>query len=158
LKREFGSDALSVLEFRGELTLVVPPESIVSVCRRLKEDEAYRFDFCIDVSAVDQMPRTPRFDVNYHLAASSDGRRIRVKAMLPGPDPAIESVTSVWSAANWLEREIYDLMGVVFLHHPDLRRIELPEEWEGHPHRRDYPVGKNPISFTPPPPGQPPGQ
>jgi len=157
LKLRFGADALAVLEFRGELTLIVPPNRIVDVCRRLRDDPEYRFNLCADVSAVDHLPRQPRFDVNYHLLSVPDGRRLRVKVMLPGPDPIFESVTSVWSSANWLEREIYDLMGVVFTNHPDLRRIELPEDWVGHPHRRDYPVGKYAITFTPPPEGVPPG-
>jgi NADH-quinone oxidoreductase subunit C len=158
LKQRFGADALSVLEFRGEITMVADAERIVEICQRLRDDPDYRFNVCVDVSAVDHLPRNPRFDVNYHLTSMPSGRRLRVKVMLPGPDPAVESITSVWSAANWFEREIYDLMGVVFLNHPNLSRIEMPEDWEGHPHRRDYPVGKIPISFTPPPPGQPSGQ
>jgi NADH-quinone oxidoreductase subunit C len=158
LKQRFAEDALSALEFRGELTLIVPAERIVDVCHRLKTDPEYGFNVCMDISAVDHLPRQPRFDVNYHLANVPSGQRLRVKVMLPGPDPVVESVTSVWGTADWWEREVYDLMGVVFTGHPDLRRIEMPEDWEGHPHRRDYPVGKNPISFTPPPPGFPAGQ
>lgn len=158
LKARFGENALSVIEFRGEVTMVVPAERIVEVCRMLRDDPEYAFNFCVDISAVDHLPRQPRFDVNYHLANVPSGRRMRVKTMLPGPDPALESVTSVWPTANWFEREVYDLMGIVFLNHPDLRRIELPDDWVGHPHRRDYPVGKNPIPFNPPPPGVAPGQ
>lgn len=153
LKAVFGDRALSVLEFRGEITLIVAGENIVEVCRRLKEDPAFGFNMCSDIVAVDHLPRQPRFDVNYHLRSIPDAKFLRVKVMLPGPDPVVESVTSIWSSANWLEREVYDLMGVVFTNHPDMRRIELPEDWVGHPHRRDYPVGKYAVTFTPPPPG-----
>ena len=110
LKQRFAADALSVLEFRGELTLVVPGERIVEVCRRLRDDPEYRFNVLSDLVAVDHLPRQPRFDLNYHLLSIPDARRLRVKVMLPGPDPAVESVTSVWGTANWWEREVYDLM------------------------------------------------
>ena len=153
LKERFGDAALAVTEFRGEVTMVVPAEQLVEVCRRLRDDPEYRFNMCTDITAADLIPRQPRFDVVYHLRSIPDAKFLRVKVMLAGPDPVIESVTSVWGSANWLEREVYDLMGVVFTNHPDLRRIELPEDWVGHPLRRDYPVGKYAVTFTPPPPG-----
>ncbi len=158
LKERFGDQQLAVTDFFGELTMVIPAEALLDVCHRLKESPEYNFNVCMDISAVDHLPRQPRFDVNYHLASVPAGHRLRVKVMLPGPDPIIESVTSLWGTANWWEREVYDLMGVVFTHHPDLRRIQMPEDWVGHPHRRDYPTGKYAVTFTPPPPGFEPGK
>ena len=150
LKARF-PDAAAVSEFRGEITMVVPADQLVETCVALRDEPDYDFNVLSNLSAVDHLPRLPRFDVNYHLVSIPHGRRLRVKAMLPGPDPTVESVTGVWGTANWWEREVFDLMGVTFTGHPDLRRIQMTDDWVGHPHRRDYPTGKQTVTFTPPP-------
>jgi NADH-quinone oxidoreductase subunit C len=123
---------------RGELTLEIAPGKIASVCGFLKYDR--KFVRLSTVTAVDRYPTEPRFEVVYHLHSIEGNDRVRLKCRLPGIDPVIESVTGVWRGANWYEREVFDLFGIRFLHHPDLSRIMMPEGWEGHPLRKDYPV------------------
>jgi NADH-quinone oxidoreductase subunit C len=135
----FDSAAVLAGKFdRGELTLEIAPGAIVSVCRFLKEEQ--RFVRLSTVTGVDWYPSEPRFEVVYHLHSPERNERLRLKCRLPGSDPEIDSVTGVWRGANWYERETFDLFGVRFRNHPDLRRIMLPEDWEGHPLRKDYPV------------------
>jgi NADH-quinone oxidoreductase subunit C len=110
----------------------------VSVCGFLKYDQG--FVRLSSVTGVDRYPAEPRFEVVYHLHSIDRNERLRLKCRLPGAGPVIESVTSVWRSANWYERETFDLFGIRFINHPDLRRIMLPEDWEGHPLRKDYPV------------------
>ena len=123
---------------RGELTLDIPREKIVAVCRFLRD--TLQFERLSTVTGVDWFPVEPRFEVVYHLHSVSRNERLRLKSRVPGDDPEIDSVTPVWSGANWFERETFDLFGVRFRNHPDLRRIMLPEDWEGHPLRKDYNV------------------
>jgi NADH-quinone oxidoreductase subunit C len=135
----FDSDALQGGKFdRGELTLEIAREKIVAVCRFLKENRA--FTRVSTITGVDRYPDEPRFEVVYHLQAVERSERLRLKCRLPAEDAAIDSVTEIWRGANWYERETFDLFGVNFRHHPDLRRIMLPDEWEGHPLRKDYSV------------------
>src|SRR5579883_719061 len=136
---QFDPDALVGGKFdRQELTLEIAPEKIVSVCGFLKYDQ--QFVRLSTVTGVDRYPAEPRFEVVYHLHSLERNQRLRVKCRLPGDQPVIDSVTSVWRSANWFERETFDLFGIHFRNHPDLRRIMLPEDWEGHPLRKDYPV------------------
>ena len=123
---------------RGELTLEIAPDKIVSVCGFLKYDQ--QFVRLSTITGVDRYPVEPRFEVVYHLHSLDRNERLRLKCRLSGADPAIDSVTSVWRAANWYEREILDLFGIPFRNHPDPRRIMMPDDWEGHPLRKDYPV------------------
>ncbi len=123
---------------RGELTLEIAPARIVAACRYLFEEE--QFDRLADLTALDWHPAEPRFEVVYHLHSMTRNLRLRLKCRLPGDDARIDSVTSVWRNADWHEREVFDLFGVIFLDHPNLRRIMLPEDWDGHPLRKDYPV------------------
>jgi NADH-quinone oxidoreductase subunit C len=123
---------------RGELTLEIVPSKIVSVCGFLKYDQ--QFVRLSTVTGVDRFPAEPRFEVVYHLHSLERNERLRVKCRLPGNAPSIETVTSVWRSANWYERETFDLFGIEFRNHPDLRRIMLPDDWEGHPLRKDYKV------------------
>jgi NADH-quinone oxidoreductase subunit C len=123
---------------RRELTLETAPAKIVSVCGFLKDDR--KFVRLSTVTAVDRYPAEPRFEVVYHLHSIEPCQRLRLKCRVRGEDPVIESVTSVWRSAEWYEREVFDLFGIQFVNHPDLRRILLPEDWEGHPLRKDYPV------------------
>ena len=135
----FDADAIKAGNIdRGELTLEIAPGKIESICGFLKYDQQYvRLS---SVTAVDRYPREPRFEVVYHLHSVERNRRIRLKCRLRGEEPSIESVTGVWRGANWYERETWDLFGIRFLNHPDLKRILMPEDWEGHPLRKDYPV------------------
>src|SRR5271166_1828295 len=121
-----------------ELTLEIVPAKIVSICGFLKYDQ--EFVRLSTVTAVDRYPAEPRFEVVYHLHSIQRNERVRLKCRVRGEDPVIESVTSVWRSANWYEREVWDLFGIRFLNHPDLTRIMLPDDWEGHPLRKDYPV------------------
>jgi len=123
---------------RGELTLEIAPDRIVAVCGFLKN--GHGFIRLSSVTAVDRYPAEPRFEVVYHLHSVERKERLRLKCRVGGEDPAIESVTSVWRSANWYEREVFDLFGIRFRNHPDLRRIMMPDDWEGHPLRKDYPV------------------
>lgn len=132
----------------GELTLEVDPAQIVPVCRFLKEQQAC--ERLSTVTAVDRYPVEPRFEIVYHLHSVARNQRLRLKCRLGGAAPEIDSVTAVWRSANWYEREVYDLFGVVFRHHPNLRRILLPENWVGHPLRKDYPVHGYKYSYAEP--------
>jgi NADH-quinone oxidoreductase subunit C len=123
---------------RGEVTFVVAAEHIVAASRILKTQCEYvRLS---TVTGVDWYPAEPRFEVVYHLHSLSRNVRLRVKCRVPGDNPEIDSVTGVWRSANWFERETFDLFGIRFRNHPDLTRIMLPDDWEGHPLRKDYPI------------------
>lgn len=139
---------LEVREFRGETTIVVRRQDIAEVARFVRDDEELRYDLLSDLSAVDWLPRQPRFEVNYHLYSMAYNRRVRLKVQVEEDAPIIPTVTSVWPTAGWHEREVYDLFGIVFTGHPDLRRILLPEDWEGHPLRKDESLGREQVEFT----------
>lgn len=138
----------AIVDFRGERTLIIRPERIVDVCRLLRDDPDLLFNFLADISAVDYWPEEMRFAVNYHVLSLPHNQRIRLKMFVSREDPAVPSVVSVYPAANWYERECYDMFGIRFEGHPDLRRILMPADWEGHPLRRDYPLGYEPVQFT----------
>jgi len=123
---------------RGEVTLEVAADKIVEAAQFLKTEQ--KFVRVSTVTGVDWYPEEPRFEVVYHLHAPERTERLRLKCRLPGANPEIDSVTSVWRGANWYERETFDLFGIVFRNHPNLTRIMLPEGWDGHPLRKDYPV------------------
>jgi NADH-quinone oxidoreductase subunit C len=122
----------------GETTIEVAPENILEAVRRLKHD--FKFERLTSITGVDRFPAEPRFEVVYHLQSIAGKQRIRIKARLHGDNPVIESVVSIYRAADWYERETFDLFGVKFLNHPRLTRIMMPDDWEGHPLRKDYPV------------------
>ncbi len=126
------------VEFRGELTLIVPREELRRVAEFLRSDAG--FTFLSDITPVDRFPIEPRFELNYHLVCLDRRERLRLKVRVPGTDPVAPSVTNVWPGANWHEREAFDLFGLRFEGHPDLRRILMPDDWEGYPLRKDYPV------------------
>ena len=136
---DFDADAIITgnCEF-NELTLEIATPKIVSVCGFLKYDQ--KFVRLSSVTAVDKYPADLRFELVYHVHSIERKERVRLKCRVSGIDPVIESVTSVWRSANWYEREVFDLFGIQFLHHPDLRRILMPDDWEGHPLRKDYPI------------------
>jgi NADH-quinone oxidoreductase subunit C len=125
---------------RDELTLYIPREALREACALLRDDPACPFNFLSDVTCVDWYPSEPRFEVVYQLLSIVKKERVRLKVRLSDDSPVVESVTSVWPAANYFEREVFDLFGVRFTGHPYLRRLLMPEDWQGHPLRKDYPV------------------
>ncbi len=149
LQREHPEWVKQIIEALGETTIVVFPEHIVAVCSFLKAAEGLEFDFLADLCGFDRGPEEePRFEVNYHLFSTRNYRRLRLKVLLNEDDVRVPSVTGVWRTANWHERETYDLFGVVFEGHPDLRRILLPDDWQGHALRKDFPLrGYEPYSL-----------
>lgn len=139
--KEFAPEAIEeVRVFRCELTLYIRLESLRRVCQLLRDAPDLQFKFLADVTAVDLYPNEPRFEAVYHLLSLETGKRLRLKARVSGQDPRVDSLVSIWPAANAFEREVFDLFGIVFEGHPYLRRILMPEDWEGHPLRKDYPV------------------
>ena len=134
----WNADALTNAKFdRGELTLTVDASLIRAACETVR---AAGYNFFEDMTAVDWLPQSPRYQLSYHILSHRLKERIRLCAMVDDPDPAIESITSVWPGANYYEREVFDLFGVHFQGHPNLRRILLPDDWKGYPLRKDYPV------------------
>ena len=123
----------------GDWTVVTARDRLLDVCRFLRDDPRTQPDFCSDVTASDWPPREKRFDVVYCLYSTKLRHRLRVKVRVADGE-AVPSVADVWPAANWLEREVYDMFGVSFAEHPDHRRILMPDEWQGHPQRKDYPL------------------
>ncbi|MFH1597135.1 MAG: NADH-quinone oxidoreductase subunit C [Pseudomonadota bacterium] len=141
LKQKFPDEVLEVVEFRGETTIVVKPERIVDLCRTLRDDRDTSFRYLSMVAGLDFLPQSPRFGLAYNLYSHKFHNRLTLKTMLASDHaPTIDSVTQVWSTANWHEREVYDMMGIRFHGHPDLRRILMPGDWVGHPQRKDYPL------------------
>lgn len=138
LKERFAADIVDIKEFRGEVTVTVKKENIVEICNYLKEFVGY--NMLTDLTAVDYLGQSPRFLVVYNLYSIPAKDRLRVKAQVEEADATIDSVVGVWSSANWLEREVYDLFGIKFAGHPDLRRILMTDDWVGHPLRKDYPL------------------
>jgi NADH-quinone oxidoreductase subunit C len=139
--KEWNAQAVAeVLEFRGEITVVVPKDQIFNAAQYLATEPALRFSLLSDITTVDNFPLEPRFDINYHLVSIDRRDRIRLKVRLAGKDPSIASVVPIWPTANWHERENFDLFGIRFEGHPDLKRILMPDDWEGYPLRKDYPI------------------
>ncbi len=129
-----------VLEYRGETTIVVPREMLRAAAEQCKDNPALKFNLLSDATCVDRFPVEPRFELNYQLVSLGRRERIRLRTSVSGQQPVIESLVPVWPGANWLEREIFDLFGIHFAGHPDLRRILLPDQFEGFPLRRDFPT------------------
>jgi NADH-quinone oxidoreductase subunit C len=138
LKGKFSGSVIDVAEFRGETTVTVNKEDIVPICSFLKKDLG--FNFLTDLCGVDYLGNSPRFMVVYHLYNIGTHQRLRLKVPVEESDPRVDTVSGVWGTANWHERECWDLMGISFNNHPDLRRILMPDDWKGHPLRKDYPV------------------
>jgi NADH-quinone oxidoreductase subunit C len=135
-----GADFGSVPSVDLQTTIYAPRDPFAAIARTLRDAPGLQFDFLAEVTAADFWPREPRFEVVYILVSTPLRHRIRVKVRLSGDDAHIATVSGIWPAANWLEREVWDLFGVVFEGHPDPRRLLMPEDWEGFPLRKDYPV------------------
>ncbi len=138
---EFDPAAIeNVQEFRGETTLCIRAGRLRRVCEFLRDAPDLSFTYLSDVTAVDHYPNAPRFEVVYHLLSLATFSRLRLKVRVSGDEPEVESLVPVWPGADAFEREVFDLFGIRFQGHPYLRRILLPEDWEGHPLRKDYPT------------------
>ncbi len=150
LQREHADWVSEITTALGETTVVVPREHIVAACEFLKAAPGYQFNFLSDLCGFDRGPEEePRLEVNYHLFSTSQHHRLRLKVLLNEEDARVPTVTTVWRTANWHERETFDLFGVIFDGHPDLRRILLPDDWQGHALRKDFPLrGYEPYSLT----------
>jgi NADH-quinone oxidoreductase subunit C len=145
IAHELGDTVLETVYFRERATLQIDPASIRSTLQHLR---GLGYRLLVSVHGVDYYPEEPRLGVHYELLDMSRVDRITVKLRVPLDAPTVDSVTDEWPTANHQEREIYDMFGVVFDDHPDLRRILMPEDYEGHPQRRDFPVGGEPVIFT----------
>jgi NADH-quinone oxidoreductase subunit C/D len=158
LKQRFPRAVLDAGDFRGETTLVVRAGDILPICRFLRDEPDLAFDLCLFVSAIDRLGLpgsaplaaglSPRFVGVYQLYSLKQRRRLRLRVPLSGDPPTVDSVTAVWPAADWHEREAFDLFGIQFKGHPEMRRILLPHDWAGHPLRKDYALGGEPVQFT----------
>ena len=129
-----------VIEHRGETTIVVPHRLLLAIAEQCKQDPELNFNQLSDATCVDRFPNEPRFELNYQLLSIPRLARIRLRTSVSGQQPIIDSLEPLWPGANWMEREIFDLFGIRFEGHSDLRRILLPDEFEGAPLRRDFPV------------------
>lgn len=135
-------------EFRDQLSVQVPPESIVDLARFLRDDPQLSYNALENLCGVDYLGREPRFEVVYHLLSYKNRHRICLKVGLPEQHPHVASLTVLWPTANWHERETFDMFGVIFDGHPSLERILMPDDWEGHPLRKDVPLGYEEVAFT----------
>lgn len=150
LRQEHADWVSDVVQAFGEITVVVPRAQIGAVCTHMKAAPEFAFNLLADLCGVDRGPEEePRFEVNYHLFSTTKFHRLRLKVLLNEDDAHVPTVTGVWRTANWHERETYDLVGIIFDGHPDLRRILLPDDWQGHALRKDFPLrGYEPYSLT----------
>jgi NADH-quinone oxidoreductase subunit C len=140
LTAKFGDSVFESNEFRGELTVVIPKDRIVEVCRFLKEENELGFDLLADMCGIDMNTPSKRFGVIYNLYSLANKHRIRLKIFTEEENPKVPTVTGVWGTANWHEREAFDMFGIIFEGHPDLRRIYMPDEFAYHPLRKDFPL------------------
>jgi NADH-quinone oxidoreductase subunit C len=140
IQTKFPDIKLDADEFRGELTIVIPKEKVLEICRFLKEDSDLCFDFLADLCGIDMNTASKRFGVIYNVYSYTNKHRIRLKTFVEEEHPVVQTVTGVWATANWHERETFDMFGILFEGHPDLRRIYMPDEFEYHPLRKDFPL------------------
>lgn len=139
--RQFAPDAVEdVATFRGDISVHIQANRLRAICEFLRDEPGLVFKYLSDITAVDHYPGEPRFETVYHILSFESNARLRLKVRVPGGDPRVDSLVPVWPSAQAFECEIFDLFGIQFTGHPDLRRILLPEDWEGHPLRKDYPV------------------
>lgn len=144
----FPGAILEVVDFRGERTLVIQQEKLKEVCQFMRDDEDLQCNLLEDIVADDMLPDFPRFALNYHLYSIPKNHTIRLRVPVEDPDDGPESLSPVWAIATWLEMEVWDLMGITFKGNDKLRRLFLPEDWQGHPLRKDYPLGYEEVQFS----------
>lgn len=151
LREKFPEAILDSGEWRGDVFVVINPADIVTVAQYLRDTPGLSYNFLVDVVGIDylQMPDHdgPRFGVLYHVYSMLTNRKLRLKVLVDEGE-SVPSVTGLWPTANWQEREVYDMFGVEFSDHPDLRRILMAEDWDGHPQRKDYPLGYETVQFS----------
>lgn len=148
LRGSFEAAIIESNEFRGDLSISLRPDALIDVARFLRDDPTLRYTFLENLCGVDYLGREPRFEVVYHLLSHSNRHRICLKVALPEEQPHVASLTSLWTTANWQERETFDMFGIVFDGHPALDRILMPDDWEGYPQRKDVPLGYEEVAFT----------
>jgi len=140
LKEKFQDFIEEIIDYSNELTFVISKKKILDVCYFLKNNEDLKFDYLVDICGVDRFKKENRFEVVYNIWSEKLKYRIRLRVKVDEKDLQLDSVTSIWKSADWYERETYDMFGIVFLNHPDLRRIYMPEEFEYFPLRKDFPL------------------
>ncbi len=152
VQAQFGGDVVSSRLFRGEKTITVKKQNIVAICTLLRDNAETNYNYLSDMTCIDRLEfmadDEPRFEVLYNLYSMRTFQRLRIKAQVDEDDSVIDTVESVWPCANWLEREIYDMFGLSFNNHSDQRRILMPDDWVGHPLRKDFPLGGEEVEFT----------
>ncbi|MGO8670071.1 MAG: NADH-quinone oxidoreductase subunit C [Capsulimonadaceae bacterium] len=152
IQQQFPDAVISTRLFRGEKTIVVTRDNIIGICTLLRDAPETNYNYLSDITCVDRLKFMAegegRFEVVYNLYSMVTFARVRIKARVPAENPRIDTVESVWPCANWCEREVYDMFGIVFNKHSDLRRILMPDDWTGHPLRKDYPIGGEEVEFT----------
>ncbi len=142
VQAKFPEAVIEVSDFRGDLAITVRRERIADICQFLLSSAGGEYNMMMDICGVDYLGQEPRFEVVYHLYSLKSRHRVRIKVRVPENDPTIPTVTHLWKAADWFERETYDLYGIIFQGHPDLRRLLTHDDFEGHALRKDYPVNK----------------
>jgi len=142
IKDQFQEDIVELHQQLGQDTVIVSRSALVKLARFLKEEPELQYNYLMDLTAVDYFKRKPRFEVVYHFLSLKNRFRVRVKVPVGEPDPELDSLVSLWPSANWYEREVYDMFGIKFQGHPNLKRILMYPEFEGHPLRKDYPIDR----------------
>jgi NADH-quinone oxidoreductase subunit C len=141
IRDKFPEDVLEIVEFRSQVAIVIKKERLKEIMSLLHMHSDYSFDYLVDLCGVDYMnKKSPRFEVVYHLFSIKHRHFLRVRVQVDEDNPTVDTVTDIWKGADWHERECFDMYGIRFEGHPDLRRILMPEDWEGHPLRKDYPL------------------
>ena len=148
LRAQFPDKVYNVIEAFGETTVVIDRDILREACAFLRDAEGLEYNFLADITGVDYYPDAPRFAVCYHLYSMHHNRMVRLKVYVPEEDAVIPSLIREWPLVNWPEREIHDMFGINFEGHPDKRRLLMPEDWDGHPLRKDYPLGKEEVQFS----------
>jgi len=152
IQANFPNDIVSSRLFRGEKTIVVSKANIVAICKLLYQSPETNYNYLSDMTAIDRLKfmkdDEPRFEIVYNVYSMGTFQRFRLKAQVSEDDQTIDTVESVWPNANWVEREIFDMFGITFNNHSDLRRILMADDWIGHPLRKDYPLGGEEVEFT----------
>jgi NADH-quinone oxidoreductase subunit C len=148
LRERLGAGVLGANEFRGDLSLTLTPDAYLAAATLLRDDPALRYSFLENLCGVDYLGRTPRFEVVAHLVSMQHTHRVCLKVGADERDPRVPSLTPLFPTANYQERETFDLLGIQFDGHPSLTRILMPEDWVGHPQRKDLPLGEEEVAFT----------
>ncbi|MDA0243325.1 MAG: NADH-quinone oxidoreductase subunit C [Chloroflexi bacterium] len=148
LQQQFGEAIQEIIDFRGERTIIVPSDKVHAICHFLRHHEELQYNFITDIVADDMLPEYPRFAVNYHLRSMPRIHNLRLRTFVEDPDEGPQTVGDIWKVGTWLEMEVWDLMGIKFAGNGALRRLFLPEDWVGHPLRKDYPLGYEEVQFS----------